>query len=128
MKISVGENVSIDFVNEVLFEYSFKRVDFVTEPGDFSVRGGILDVFSFSNDEPYRVEFFGDEVDSIRAFDVETQLSLEQLRKISIIPNIENKMMEENRPMEKYDNIHKQTIEKSDQHFSAFHFDYFPSI
>tara|TARA_B100000787_G_scaffold104021_1_gene77006 strand:- start:12677 stop:16066 length:3390 start_codon:yes stop_codon:yes gene_type:complete len=97
LKISVGENVSIDFVNEVLFEYSFKRVDFVTEPGEFSVRGGILDVFSFSNDEPYRVEFFGDDVDSIRAFDVETQLSLEQLKKISIIPNVENKMMEENR-------------------------------
>ena len=57
LKISVGENVSIDFVNEVLFEYKFKRTDFVTEPGEFSVRGGILDVFSFSNDEPYRMSF-----------------------------------------------------------------------
>ena len=89
LKISVGENVSIDFVNEVLFEYKFKRTDFVTEPGEFSVRGGILDVFSFSNDEPYRIEFFGDDVDSIRSFDVETQLSLEQLKKISIIPNVD---------------------------------------
>ena len=60
---------------------SFKRVDFVTEPGDFSVRGGIIDVFSFSNDEPYRIEFFGDEIDSIRSFDVETQLSKEKLNK-----------------------------------------------
>ena len=97
LKISVGEEISIDFVNEILFEYAFKRADFVTEPGEFSVRGGILDVFSFSNDEPYRIEFFGDEVDSIRTFDVETQLSLEQLNKIAIIPNVENKMMEENR-------------------------------
>lgn len=97
LKISVGEHVSIDFVNEILFEYKFKRTDFVTEPGEFSVRGGILDVFSFSNDEPYRIEFFGDDVDSIRTFDVETQLSLEQLKKISIIPNVENKMLDENR-------------------------------
>ncbi len=81
----------------MLFEYKFKRTDFVTEPGEFSVRGGILDVFSFSNDEPYRIEFFGDEVDSIRTFDVETQLSDVQLKKISIIPNVENKMMEETR-------------------------------
>lgn len=97
LKLKVGEEVSIDFVNEVLFEYRFKRTDFVTEPGEFSVRGGILDVFSFSHDEPYRVEFFGDEVDSIRTFDVETQLSLEQVKRISIIPNVENKLVEENR-------------------------------
>ncbi len=97
LKISNGDRLSIDFVNEVLFEYKFKRTDFVTEPGEFSVRGGIVDVFSFSNDEPYRIEFFGDEVDSIRTFDVETQLSLEQLKKISIIPNVENKLMNEKR-------------------------------
>ncbi|MGB1307915.1 MAG: transcription-repair coupling factor [Oceanihabitans sp.] len=97
LKIAVNESVSIDFVNEVLFEYQFKRVDFVTEPGEFSVRGGILDVFSFSHDEPYRIEFFGDEVDSIRTFDVETQLSTEQIKKISIIPNVANKFLEENR-------------------------------
>ena len=89
LKISVSDSLSIDFVNEVLFEYQFKRTDFVTEPGEFSVRGGILDVFSFSNDEPYRIEFFGDDVDSIRTFDVETQLSLELLKKISIIPNVD---------------------------------------
>lgn len=97
LKISVGDEISIDFVNEVLFEYHFKRTDFVTEPGEFSVRGGILDVFSFSNDEPFRIEFFGDEVDSIRTFDVETQLSLEQQKKITIIPNIENKTIQEQR-------------------------------
>lgn len=97
LKIKVGENVSPDFVNEVLFEYHFNRVDFVTEPGDFSVRGGIIDIFSFSNDEPYRMEFFGDEVESIRTFDVETQLSKEKHQKISIMPNVENKGLQENR-------------------------------
>ena len=97
LKIAVNDNLSIDFVNEVLFEYQFKRVDFVTEPGEFSVRGGIVDVFSFSHDEPYRIEFFGDEVDSIRTFDVETQLSTEQVKKINIIPNVENKFLEESR-------------------------------
>ena len=55
LRVRIGENVSLDFVNEVLFEYKFKLVDFVTEPGDFSVRGGIIDVFSFSNDDPYRI-------------------------------------------------------------------------
>jgi len=97
LKISVGESLSLDFVNEILFEYKFKRVDFVTEPGDFSVRGGIIDVFSFSYDTPYRIEFFGDEIDSIRSFDVESQLSREKLKKISIMPNIENKTLQENR-------------------------------
>ncbi len=97
LKVGVGDKVSIDFVNEGLFEYQFKRVDFVTEPGEFSVRGGIVDVFSFSHDEPYRIEFFGDEVDSIRTFDVETQLSIEQTKKINIIPNVANKLLEESR-------------------------------
>ena len=97
LKVSVGDKLSIDFVNEMLFEYHFKRVDFVTEPGEFSVRGGIVDVFSFSHDEPYRIEFFGDEVDSVRTFDVETQLSSEQVKKISIMPNVENKALEEKR-------------------------------
>jgi transcription-repair coupling factor (superfamily II helicase) len=97
LKLAVNDNLSIDFINETLFEYNFKRVDFVIEPGEFSVRGGIIDVFSFSNDHPYRIEFFGNEVDSIRSFDVETQLSKEILKKISIIPNVENKHLQENR-------------------------------
>ncbi len=97
LKVVQGEQVSLDFVNEVLFEYNFTRVDFVTEPGEFSVRGGIIDVFSFSNDLPYRIEFFGDEVDSIRSFDVETQLSKEKLSKVSIMPNVENKALQESR-------------------------------
>jgi transcription-repair coupling factor (superfamily II helicase) len=97
LKVGVNDKLSIDFVNEVLFDYQFKRVDFVTEPGEFSVRGGIVDVFSFSHDEPYRIEFFGDEVDSIRTFDVETQLSIEQIKKINIIPNVANKLLQESR-------------------------------
>ena len=97
LKIKLNDSLSLDFLNEVLFEYQFKRVDFVTEPGEFSVRGGIVDVFSFSHDEPYRIEFFGDEVDSIRTFDVETQLSTEKVNKISIIPNVENKFLNETR-------------------------------
>jgi len=97
LKVAVGDKISIDFINEVLFEYEFKRVDFITEPGEFSVRGGIIDVFSFSNDNPYRIEFFGNEVDSIRSFDVETQLSIEKQKKITIIPNVENTFFQENR-------------------------------
>ncbi|WP_425459547.1 transcription-repair coupling factor [Flavobacterium dankookense] len=97
LKVAVGDNISIDFINEVLFEYEFKRVDFITEPGEFSVRGGIVDVFSFSNDNPYRIEFFGNEVDSIRTFDVESQLSVDKQNKITIIPNLENKFIKENR-------------------------------
>ena len=97
LKVSVGDQISIEFINEVLFEYEFRRVDFITEPGEFSVRGGIIDVFSFSNDNPYRIEFFGNEVESIRTFDVETQLSVERQKKITIIPNVENKFFRDKR-------------------------------
>ena len=97
LKVKLNDTLSLDFLNEVLFEYQFKRVDFVTEPGEFSVRGGIVDVFSFSHEEPYRIEFFGDEVDSIRTFDVETQLSNDKVKRITIIPNVENKFLQETR-------------------------------
>lgn len=109
LKVGLNDKISIDFINETLFEYNFKRVDFVAEPGEFSVRGGIVDVFSFSNDIPYRIEFFGDEVDSIRTFDVETQLSKDKVNKITIIPNVENKTLEEKR--ENFlDYIHEKTV------------------
>ncbi len=97
LKINTGDELSLDFINEMLFEFHFNRVDFVSEPGEFAVRGGIIDVFSYSNDEPYRIEFFGDEVDSIRTFDVETQLSIEKIKKVSILPNVTNKALEEKR-------------------------------
>ena len=92
-----GEHLSLDTLNETLFEYQSQRVDFVSEPGEFSVRGGIVDVFSFSNDTPYRIEFFSDVVESIRTFDVETQLSLQQVSSVVIIPNIESKVAGEQR-------------------------------
>ncbi|SKB42039.1 transcription-repair coupling factor [Maribacter arcticus] len=97
LKMKLGDTLSLDFLNEILFEYKFKRVDFVTEPGEFSVRGGIVDVYSFSHDEPYRIEFFGDEIDSIRTFDVETQLSKEKVKSITIVPNMANKFLTEKR-------------------------------
>jgi transcription-repair coupling factor (superfamily II helicase) len=89
LQVSVNEKISIDFVNEVLYEYGFDRVDFVYEPGQFSVRGSIIDVFSFAHDEPFRVDFFGNEVESIRSFDIATQLSVKRFDSISIIPNIQ---------------------------------------
>ena len=92
-----SDNLSIDFLNETLFEYHFERVDFVVEPGQFSVRGGIVDVFSFAHDQPYRIEFFGDEVESIRTFDIESQLSIDKVKKLNLIPNVENKVMLEMR-------------------------------
>lgn len=97
LKVKTGDRLSLDFLNEVLFEYRFQRVDFVTGPGEFSVRGGIMDVFSFSHDEPYRIEFFGDEIDSIRTFDVETQLSTGKVKNIAIIPNVADKQLKESR-------------------------------
>jgi len=97
LKIKVGDELSIDFINEMLFEYEFSRVDFVTQPGDFSVRGGIIDVFSFSNNEPYRIEFFGDEITRIRSFDLESQLSITNYNDIKIIPNIQSDIKIENR-------------------------------
>jgi transcription-repair coupling factor (superfamily II helicase) len=88
LSLQVGEGVDIMFVQEVLFSYGFKRVDYVYEPGQFALRGSIIDVYSYSCEYPYRVDFFGDEVDSIRTFDVQTQLSREKYQQISIVPEI----------------------------------------
>ncbi len=85
LKLSVGERVDSLLVAEVLESYRFDRTDYVYEPGQFAIRGSIIDVFSFSNEYPYRIDFFGDEVESIRSFDVETQLSKEKLNCIDII-------------------------------------------
>lgn len=94
-KIKVGEEISLDFFMEVLNEYHFERSDFVVEPGQFSVRGGIVDVFSFANENPYRIEFFGDEVESIRSFDPVTQLSIKNYQQVSVLPNIQHALLEE---------------------------------
>ena len=88
LKISVGEKLDNMFVSDVLDEYGFEQVDYVYEPGQYALRGSILDVFSFSNEFPYRIDFFGDEVETIRTFDVETQLSKEKLDSIYIVPEM----------------------------------------
>lgn len=95
LNIVKGERVSTDFITEVLFEYGFERTDFVYEPGQFAIRGSIIDVFSYSSAMPYRIDFFGDEVESIRTFDVEDQLSRDLLQSISIIPNLQEKKQTE---------------------------------
>lgn len=89
MKLKVGEEVDLDFVHDLLLEFNFHEVDFVAEPGEFSIRGGIVDVFSFANDLPFRIEFFGDEVESIRSFDIASQRSVKQLSRIQILPNMQ---------------------------------------
>ena len=91
-KIKLGENLSMDFLIEVLFEYDFSREQFVVEPGQFAVRGGLLDVWSYSYDKPFRVEFFDDEIESIRAFDPSSQLSILKYETIQILPNVQDKI------------------------------------
>lgn len=93
--INQGEQLSLDFLNELLFEYEFERVDFVTGPGQFSIRGGIVDIYSFANDHPFRVELFGDEVDSLRTFDPATQLSVKNHGRITVVPNLQEKLRRE---------------------------------
>lgn len=88
LKLKAGESISIDFLAEMLHEYGFQRVDFVYEPGQFSIRGGIVDIFSFAYELPYRCDFFGDELESIRIFDIESQLSKEKVSEVEIIPDL----------------------------------------
>lgn len=87
--IKTNDELNLDELYEKLVNYGFERTDFVYEPGQFAVRGGILDIYSFGNEKPYRVELFGNEVDSIRIVDPETQLSERRLLQVSIIPNVE---------------------------------------
>ncbi|MCI4668353.1 MAG: transcription-repair coupling factor [Bacteroidia bacterium] len=95
LEIQQGTELGMDFVEELLEEYGFEREDYVYEPGQFAIRGGILDVFSFANDYPYRIEFFGQEIDSIRQFDPVSQMSDEKVKRISIIPNIQRTLLKE---------------------------------
>ncbi len=93
LEISTGNKLNIDFINEFLIEYDFERVDFVYEPGQFSIRGGIVDIFSFSHNLPYRIEFFADFIESIRTFEIEDQLSVENVKSITIVPNVQSKFL-----------------------------------
>jgi transcription-repair coupling factor (superfamily II helicase) len=90
LKIKTGDKLDSDFLNEILFSFQFQRTDFVTQPGEFSLRGGILDVFSYSDEQPYRIGFFGNEVETIRKFNIETQLSEEKINEFTLISNIDN--------------------------------------
>lgn len=89
LELKEGEKIDRKFMEEVLQTYDFRLVDFVYEPGQYSIRGGIVDVFSYASSHPCRIDFYGDEVDSIRLFDTDSQRSLENLKKVSIIPNIQ---------------------------------------
>ena len=89
IQIKVNDTLNIDSLLDLFVMYGFKRTDFVYEPGQFALRGGILDIYSFGNEKPYRVELFGNDVDSIRIFDPETQLSERRLLEVTIIPNVE---------------------------------------
>ena len=88
-KIKVGQNLGISFLRDWLVEYGFDRVDFVVQPGQFAIRGGIVDIFSFASDNPYRLEFFGDEVESIRAFNPADQLSIRKMHQLTLMPNVD---------------------------------------
>jgi transcription-repair coupling factor (superfamily II helicase) len=93
--INKGDKLSLEFLEEVLQEYNFERVDFVYEPGQYAIRGSIADVFSYSADLPYRIDFFGEEVDSIRTFNPDDQLSVNIQKQVSVIPNIQDISIEE---------------------------------
>lgn len=95
IKVKVGEKLDLDFLIELLVEYGFKREDFVYEPGQFSIRGGIVDIFSFGNEWPYRIELFDEDVESIRTFDPMSQLSKQNINRFSIVPNINTQFSKE---------------------------------
>ncbi len=95
--VKVGERLDAQFLREFLLGYDFEINDFVYEAGQFSVRGGIIDVFSYASEHPYRIELFGDEVESIRSFNPDTQLSVESVKQVNIIPDIQSKLTLETR-------------------------------
>lgn len=94
-KVEVGKEYVLDELNEKLLNFDFQVVDFVYEPGQFAIRGGILDIFSYINDHPFRVEFFDNEVESIRTFDPVSQLSVKNHEFLNIVPNVQKKLVRE---------------------------------
>ncbi|MBK7886180.1 MAG: transcription-repair coupling factor [Bacteroidetes bacterium] len=95
MEVKVGEKLSIDFLTEFMQENVFEQIDFVYEPGQFAIRGGIIDIYSFAHELPYRIELFGDKIESIRSFDPSTQLSEKSIGFVTIIPNIQSGLVKE---------------------------------
>jgi transcription-repair coupling factor (superfamily II helicase) len=117
LQLTLQEKISIEFITDLLFEYNFERVDYVYEPGQYSVRGGIVDIFSFSNDLPFRIEFFGEEVESIRSFDITTQLSVRNYNNINIIPNLQDSTI-----VESYESLPQFLSENTVYFFTNFGF------
>jgi transcription-repair coupling factor (superfamily II helicase) len=96
-QVKIKEKLDVQFLEEFLHNYDFEKTDFVYEAGQFAVRGGIIDIFSFAYELPYRIELFGDEVDSIRTFDPGSQLSVEEFEKVNVMPNVQTKLIQEER-------------------------------
>jgi len=96
-RIKVGDQLDMDFIADLLLEYNFDRVDFVVEPGQFAIRGGLLDVYSYSNDHPYRIEFGAGNIETIRSFNPSSQLSVDHLEHITLIPNVQDRLIREKR-------------------------------
>ena len=92
LKLTVGQHIDTDEITKTLSDYGFEHVEYVYEPGQFATRGSIIDVYSFASEYPYRVDFFGDEIDSIRTFEVESQLSREKKDSVSIVPELAQAM------------------------------------
>ena len=109
MEARVGEKISVDFIMEFLHENHFERSDFVYDPGQYAVRGGIVDVYSFAHEMPYRIEFNNDIIESIRAFDPSSQLSEKDMHFVTIIPNVQTGMMKEDHESF-FDFIPKNTV------------------
>lgn len=95
--VRVGDTLDLNFLAEVLANYDFERTDFAYEAGQYAIRGGIVDIFSYSGELPYRLELFGDEIESIRTFNPETQLSVEPRQHLSIVPNVQTRLLQETR-------------------------------
>jgi len=95
--LKTGEQVSANTITEILADFDFEKVDFVYEAGQYAVRGGIIDVFSYAHELPYRIEMFGDEIESIRTFDPNNQISVETIKNINLIPNVQTHLVEDER-------------------------------
>lgn len=118
LQIKIGEKLDVSFISELLVSYDFEKTDFVYEPGQFSIRGGIVDIFSYASEFPCRIELFGDEIDSLRLFNPESQLSLQSVNQINVIPDVQNKLIQETR--ESFFNFirNKSTIWVKDAEYS----------
>lgn len=111
LKISTGDSITHDFIKEVFLESGFNKVDFVTQPGEFALRGGLVDIFSYGNDLPYRVDFFGNTVESIHIFNYDTQRSVKEVSSVEILPDITEEASDsQNSFISIFENLSSDTI------------------